>query len=90
MVLFSKNWPTQIPLKAGYVSLVEGNAGIGKTSFSLACCIESKKDCTYVSYAEPESSILSKANLISPGSQNKIKIVRMMTGDPSRAFSTFN
>ncbi|MCL4344152.1 MAG: hypothetical protein JRN26_06915 [Nitrososphaerota archaeon] len=86
MELFSKNWPVQIPLKAGYVSLVEGNAGIGKTSFSLACCIESKKDCTYISYAEPETSILSKASLISPSS--KIKIVRMMTGDPSRAFST--
>ncbi len=88
MIRYSKTWPINVPHRAGYVSLIEGNAGIGKTSFALSCCIESKKDCTYISYTEPESSIMSKARLISPDFQANIKIVRMMTGDPSRAFST--
>lgn len=87
MFIRSKNWPIKIPIKAGYVSLVEGNPGVGKTTFSLACCKESEKGCTYISYAEPESSIKLKARSILLGSEDKIKTVRMMTGDPSRAFS---
>jgi len=87
MITRSKNWPIKIPLKSGYVSLVEGNPGVGKTTFSLACCKESETGCTYISYAEPESSIKLKTKSILLGSEDKIKTVRMMTGDPSRAFS---
>jgi len=84
----STTWPTNVPNRAGYVSLIEGSAGIGKTSFALLSCIESGRGCTYISYTEPESSLMSKARKISPDFKGNIKVIRMMTGDPSRVFST--
>ncbi|NAY81719.1 MAG: hypothetical protein GU362_02345 [Thaumarchaeota archaeon] len=40
----------------GYVTLIEGDPGIGKTSLALASCARRGK-CTYISYAEPEISL---------------------------------
>jgi KaiC/GvpD/RAD55 family RecA-like ATPase len=70
----------------GYVTLIEGDPGAGKTSLALACCAR-KGSCTYISYAEPESSIRKKFKLFFPEQVSGIKVVSMLSGNPSAAFS---
>ncbi|MGC8593738.1 MAG: hypothetical protein ACP5LF_05595, partial [Nitrososphaeria archaeon] len=49
----------------GYVSLIEGPPGIGKTYLALKACSEKDK-CTYISYADPESSLREKMKFVAP------------------------
>ncbi|MGC8557882.1 MAG: RAD55 family ATPase [Nitrososphaeria archaeon] len=70
----------------GYVTLIEGDPGAGKTSLALASC-ERKGSCTYISYAEPESSLKKKFKLFFPEHDSEIKVISMLSGNPSAAFS---
>ncbi|MFP3214787.1 MAG: hypothetical protein RXR18_06270 [Nitrososphaeria archaeon] len=69
----------------GYVTLIEGDPGIGKTSLALASCARRGK-CTYISYAEPEISLRKKLEVF--GHSADLKVISMMSGDPSAAFSS--
>jgi len=70
----------------GYVTLIEGDPGAGKTSFVLAACAKRGK-CSYISYAEPEVSLRKKLGLILQGRATDMKVIRMMSGNPSVAYS---
>lgn len=70
----------------GYVTLIEGDPGAGKTSLALASCAR-KGSCTYISYAEPESSLKKKFKLFFPEQVSGMKVISMLSGNPSAAFS---
>jgi len=69
----------------GYVTLIEGDPGIGKTSLALASCARRGK-CTYISYAEPEISLRKKLEVF--GHSADLKVISMMSGNPSAAYSS--
>ncbi len=68
----------------GYVSIIEGQPGTGKTSLALKACA-ARGRCTYISYADPEKSINAKRKAF--GHDGEIKVVNMMTGKIEKAFS---
>ncbi|MDG6928309.1 MAG: hypothetical protein JRN26_06835 [Nitrososphaerota archaeon] len=68
----------------GYVSIIEGDPGSGKTTLALAACAKRKKG-VYITYSEPEESIRKKMDRVSPGSD--ISVITMLSGAPERAFS---
>ncbi|MGC8665003.1 MAG: hypothetical protein ACP5SE_04975, partial [Nitrososphaeria archaeon] len=57
--------PLEILSTPGYVSLIEGSSGVGKTSLALKACSLRDK-CTYISYADPESSLREKMKFVAP------------------------
>jgi len=71
---------------AGYVSLIEGEPGAGKTTMALAACAD-RGASTYISYAEPEISLRKKLKNINAGPAGGIRFVNMMSGDLKMAFS---
>ncbi|MEM3498885.1 MAG: hypothetical protein QXO68_06510 [Conexivisphaerales archaeon] len=68
----------------GYVSIVEGYPGSGKTTLALAACGKRKKG-VYITYGEPKESIIKKLEKVSPGSE--VRIISMLSGTPEIAFS---
>ena len=68
----------------GYVTTIEGQPGIGKTTLTLKACA-SRGKCTYISYADPESSI--KAKLKALDSESNIRIINVMSGNIETVFS---
>ncbi|MDP8024071.1 MAG: hypothetical protein RAK20_06365 [Conexivisphaerales archaeon] len=68
----------------GYVTTVEGQPGIGKTTLALKACT-SRGGCTYISYADPEISI--KAKLKALGSNATINVINVMSGSIETVFS---
>jgi len=72
-----------------YVSLVEGKPGSGKTTIALAACAQ-KGSCTYISYSEPEASIIKKMKLVDPDFKGKLSVVSIMSGNPANVFSTIS
>ncbi|MGC9145935.1 MAG: hypothetical protein ACP5GS_07495, partial [Nitrososphaeria archaeon] len=62
----------------GYVSLIEGPPGIGKTFLALKAC-SLKDKCTYVSYADPESSLREKMKVVAPEYSGNLKVISAMT-----------
>jgi len=72
-----------------YVSLVEGKPGSGKTTIALAACAQ-KGSCTYISYSEPEASIIKKMKLVDPDFKGKLSVVSIMSGNPAKVFSTIS
>ncbi|MGC8558381.1 MAG: RAD55 family ATPase [Nitrososphaeria archaeon] len=68
----------------GYVSIIEGRPGAGKTTLALAACAK-RKSGVYITYSEPESSIRKKLEAVAPGSE--VKVISMLSGVPERAFS---
>ncbi|MDP8023806.1 MAG: RAD55 family ATPase [Nitrososphaeria archaeon] len=78
--------PLEILRTKNYVSVIEGDPGIGKTTLALASALESE-NVTYISYNEPKESLLSKAkNLIGKDLKN-LEILRMLSGNQQVAFS---
>jgi len=69
-----------------YISLIEGKPGSGKTTITLAACAQ-KGSCTYISYSEPEASIIKKVKLVDPDFKGKLSVVSMMTGNPAKVYS---
>ncbi|MDG7044492.1 MAG: AAA family ATPase [Nitrososphaerota archaeon] len=69
----------------GYVTLIEGQPGVGKTTLALKACT-SREKCTYISYADPERSIAEKAKRL--GSTADMKVINMMSGNAEIAFSS--
>ena len=81
--------PLKIINREGYVTLVEGEPGLGKTSLALAACAKrvQKPGCEYISFAEPESSIRKKLSRISRKKVQDFKFFPALTGDVSMVFS---
>ena len=70
----------------GYVSLIEGPPGIGKTYLALKACSEKDK-CTYISYADPESSLREKMKFVAPDYKGKLNVVSAMSGSVETVYS---
>ena len=70
----------------GYVSLIEGPPGIGKTYLALKAC-SVKDKCTYISYADPESSLREKMKFVSPDYKGKLKFINAMSGSVETVYS---
>ncbi|MGC8600439.1 MAG: RAD55 family ATPase, partial [Nitrososphaeria archaeon] len=70
----------------GYVSLIEGPPGIGKTFLALKAC-SLKDKCTYVSYADPESSLREKMKVVAPEYSGNLKVISAMTGSLESVYS---
>ncbi|MGC9210824.1 MAG: RAD55 family ATPase [Nitrososphaeria archaeon] len=70
----------------GYVSLIEGPPGIGKTYLALKACSEKDK-CTYISYADPESSLREKMKFVAPDYKGKLNVVSAMSGSIETVYS---
>jgi len=70
----------------GYVSLIEGPPGIGKTFLALKAC-SMKDKCVYVSYADPESSLREKMKFVAPGYRGNLKVVNAMSGSVETVYS---
>jgi len=71
---------------SGYVSLIEGPPGIGKTFLALKAC-SMKDKCVYVSYADPESSLREKMKFVAPGYRGNLKVVNAMSGSVETVYS---
>ncbi|MCL4343676.1 MAG: hypothetical protein JRN26_00415 [Nitrososphaerota archaeon] len=70
----------------GYVSIIEGDPGSGKTTLALKACAR-HGNATYISYADPEVSITRKLKLVDPQFSGSFNVVSMLSGKPDRAFS---
>ena len=70
----------------GYVSLIEGPPGIGKTFLALKAC-SLKDKCTYISYAEPESSLREKMKVVAPEYKGTLKVINAMSGSVETVYS---
>ncbi|MGC9208738.1 MAG: RAD55 family ATPase [Nitrososphaeria archaeon] len=70
----------------GYVTILTGEPGIGKTSIALLSCARRGK-CTYITYAEPESSLLNKLKMVARGFSPSVNIISALSGDPAPVFS---
>mgnify|MGYP001772830156 CR=1 FL=1 len=70
----------------GYVTLLEGQPGAGKTSLALKACSKVKK-CTYISYADPESSLKKKLRQIAPEFDEELEVINAMSGPVESVFS---
>lgn len=68
---------------SGYVTMIEGEPGLGKTTLALYGCA-SRGDCLYISYSDPPESIQAKAERV--GAKG-VRVINALTGDPSQAFS---
>jgi len=70
----------------GYVSLIEGPPGIGKTFLALKAC-SMKDKCTYISYADPESSLREKMKVVAPEYKGTLKVINAMSGSVETVYS---
>jgi KaiC/GvpD/RAD55 family RecA-like ATPase len=70
----------------GYVSLIEGPPGIGKTFLALKAC-PMKDKCTYISYADPESSLREKMKVVAPEYKGTLKVINAMSGSVETVYS---
>jgi KaiC/GvpD/RAD55 family RecA-like ATPase len=70
----------------GYVSLIEGPPGIGKTFLALIAC-SMKDKCTYISYADPESSLREKMKFVAPEYKGTLKVISAMSGSVETVYS---
>lgn len=70
----------------GYVSLIQGPPGIGKTFLALKACSMMDK-CTYISYADPESSLREKMKLIAPDYKYNLNVISAMSGSVETVYS---
>ncbi|MCL4344682.1 MAG: hypothetical protein M1291_07040 [Thaumarchaeota archaeon] len=77
--------PLQILPTRGYVTVLEGEAGIGKTSFALASALTSGR-VKYISYNEPENSLTDKAKRVIHGQPDNLEVLHMLSGS-KKAFS---
>ncbi|MGC8661729.1 MAG: RAD55 family ATPase [Nitrososphaeria archaeon] len=77
--------PLQILPTKGYVTVLEGEAGIGKTSLALASALASGK-VKYISYNEPEDSLVDKAKRVIHGQPENLEVLHMLSGS-NKAFS---
>lgn len=71
--------PLQILPTRGYVTVLEGEAGIGKTSLALASALASGK-VKYISYNEPETSLIEKAERIIHRKPENLEVLHMLSG----------
>ncbi len=78
--------PVEILSTPGYVSLIEGPPGIGKTFLALKAC-SLKDKCTYISYADPESSLREKMKVVAPDYRGNLNIISAMSGSVETAYS---
>jgi KaiC/GvpD/RAD55 family RecA-like ATPase len=79
--------PRLIAVTPGYVTIVEGQPGTGKTSFSLLAATRKGK-ILYISYSEPESYIRGRIKRLNPRFRGELKFMRMMGGQVERVVST--
>ena len=70
----------------GYVSIIEGDPGSGKTTLALKACAR-HGNATYISYADPEVSITRKLKVVEPRFKGPFKVVSMLSGKPDSVFS---
>jgi KaiC/GvpD/RAD55 family RecA-like ATPase len=75
-----------ILMTPGYVSLIEGPPGIGKTFLALKAC-SMKDKCTYISYADPESSLREKMKFVAPEYKGTLKVINAMSGSVETVYS---
>lgn len=79
--------PRLIAITPGYVTMVEGQPGTGKTSFSLLAATRKDK-ALYISYSEPEKYIRDRVKRLNPRFRGELKFIRMMGGQVERVVST--
>ncbi|MGC8569619.1 MAG: RAD55 family ATPase, partial [Nitrososphaeria archaeon] len=70
----------------GYVSVIEGPPGIGKTFLALKACSLREK-CTYISYAEPEGSLRDKMKFVAPEHAGELRVISAMSGSVEGVYS---
>lgn len=70
----------------GYVTLIEGPPGTGKTSLALKAATNRGR-AKYISYSEPESSLKKKLKLVGADEKVSVNILSMMSGNSSLAVS---
>ncbi len=72
--------------ESGYVVAIRGGPGTGKTTLAVLGCIR-KGACTYLTYTEPEMSIMKKFRLIGNEFKGDVEVLSMMSGEPSHAYT---
>ena len=76
--------PIDVINTQGYVTTIEGQPGIGKTTLALKACA-ARGRCTYISYADPESSIRSKLKTF--GQEASAKVMNALSGRVEEVFA---
>ncbi len=69
----------------GYVSMIEGPPGSGKTFLALKACAKRGR-ATYMSFAEPDHSLRQKLTYVEPGFSGEFKVVSLLSGKPDYTF----
>ena len=70
----------------GYVTLIEGPPGTGKTSLALKA-VSNRGKAKYISYSEPEHSLKKKLKLIGADERLRLNVLSLMSGNSSLAVS---
>jgi len=78
--------PTEILPTKGYVTVLEGEPGIGKTTLALASALASGT-VKYISYNEPEESLMNKAQRVLHRRPDNLEVVHMLSGGTQKVFS---
>lgn len=79
--------PLGVLTTPGYVSMISGRPGAGKTILALMACAR-HGSCTYISYADPSSVIERKMKAVSPGFSGSLKVINALSGRPEESFYT--
>ncbi|MGC8557871.1 MAG: RAD55 family ATPase [Nitrososphaeria archaeon] len=78
--------PTEILPTRGYVTVLEGEPGIGKTTLALASALAAGK-AKYISYNEPEESLRNKAQRVMHRMPENLEVAHMLSGSTQRTFT---
>lgn len=70
----------------GYVTLIEGPPGTGKTSLALKA-VSNRGKAKYISYSEPESSLKKKLRMVGADENYRLNVLSLMSGNSSVAVS---
>lgn len=78
--------PAEILPTKGYVTILEGEPGIGKTTLALASALAAGR-VKYISYNEPEESLRNKAQRVLHRVPENLEVVHMLSGGTQSTFS---
>ena len=78
--------PCQIASTESYTVLIEGEPGVGKTTLALYSSLRSRRTL-YISYNEPQDSLLKKAQLACGDCYKNLTVYRALSGSIENVYS---